>query len=248
MASHIIAPMKEKITRRDLKRNDLADTVGKTVEYVSSHRRGVIEGIAVAAGIVLVAAAFFLVRTYREGRAGKELSAGLAALQAPLATDPGASSSAQTFPTSAARDKAADDHFRRAAGYGSTAPGRAASVILAARVEKPPAAAETFARAARDGKAEVAAAAQIDAARLLASEGKASEAIERLKRAIEAPGATMPRDALLFTLAQIYESSGSSSDARATYQRILNDYPNSPYRAEARTSQRNSRPMTRRAR
>jgi hypothetical protein len=226
--------MKEKLTRKDLKRNDLAETVGRTVEYVASHRKGVTEIGAVAAGIALLVAGFFLVKFYREGRAGRELSAGLAAVQAPLATDPGASSAVQTFPNSAARDKAADDHFRRAASYGGTTPGRAAGVILAARAEKPAAAAETFARAARDGRAEIAAAAEIDAARLAVSQGKTAEAIERLKRAIDSPSATMPKDALLFALAQIYEGNGSSSDARATYQRIVNDFPTSPYRADAR--------------
>lgn len=228
--------MKEKITRKDLKRNDLADTMGKTVDYVASHRRGVTEGAVVAAGIALLAAGFFLVKAYREGRAGKELSAGLASLQAPLSTDPGASTTAETYATAPARDQAADAHFRKAASYGGTSPGRAASVILAARAEKPIAAVETFTRAARDGKAEVAAAAEIDAARLLASQGKTTEAIERLKRAIESPEATVPKDALLNALAQIYESSGATSDARATFQRIVSDYPNSPYRADARVS------------
>ncbi|MGH9368964.1 MAG: tetratricopeptide repeat protein [Thermoanaerobaculia bacterium] len=226
--------MKEKITRKDLKRNDLAETVGRTVEYVTSHRKGVAEGIAVAAGLALLVAGFYLVKAYRENRAGKALSAGLSALQAPLSTDPGASSAPRSYSTVAARDKAADDFFRKAAGYGGTAPGRAAAVILAARVEKPATAAETFTRAAREGRSEVAAAAEIAAARLLASQGKATEAIERLKRAIESPAATVPKDALLYTLAQVYESSGASSDARATYQRIVNDYPNSPYRADAR--------------
>jgi tetratricopeptide (TPR) repeat protein len=226
--------MKEKITRKDLKRNDLVETVGRTVEYMTTHRRGVTEAVAVAVGVALLVASFILVKLYRESRAGGELSAGLAALQAPLATDPGASAAAQTYVTAAVRSQVADDHFRKAAAYGGTTPGRAAAVILAARVERPPAAAETFTRAARDGKSEVAAAAEINAARLLASQGKTTEAIERLKRAIESPEATVPKDALLFTLAQIYDGSGASSDARATYQRIVSDYPNSPYRADAR--------------
>jgi len=226
--------MKEKINRKELKRNDLADTVGKTVEYVSSHRRGVTEIGAVLAGIAVLVAGFVLVKLYRENSAGRELSAGLAALGAPLATDPGAALAALTFPTSTARDHAADEHFRKAASYGGTTPGRAAGVILAARVEKPETAAETFARAARDGKAEIATAAEIDAARLAVAQGKATEAIERLKRAIEAPSGTVPKDALLYVLAQIYEGSGAGSDARATYLRIVNDYPNSPYRADAR--------------
>lgn len=225
--------MKEKITRKDLKKNDLVESVGRTVEYVASHRKGATEVGAAAAGVALLLAGFFLVKVYRENRAGKELSAGLAALQAPLVAEPGASAASQTFASPTARDQAADGHFRRAAAYGGTTPGRAAAVILAAR--EPAAAVETFLRAARDGRAEVAAAAEIDAARLLASQGKTAEAVERLKRAIESPQATLPKDALLFALAQVYESSGASSDARATYQRIVNDYPNSPYRADART-------------
>jgi tetratricopeptide (TPR) repeat protein len=227
--------MNEKISRKDLKRNDLADSVGMTLDYVTSHRGGVAKATAVVAGVAVITAGFFVVKAYRESRAGKELSAGLAALQAPLASDPGASAAIQSYPTGPARDLAADEHFRRAASYGATAPGRAASVILAARVEKAPAALETFSRAARDSRAEIAAAAQIDAAKLLASQGKTADAIERLKRGVESPEGTVPRDALLFALAQIYENSGASADARATYLRIVNDYPDSPYRPDARS-------------
>jgi len=226
--------MKEKVTRKDLKRNDLAETVGRTVEYMTSHRKGVTEAGAVAVGAALLIGSFFLVKLYRENRAGHELSAGLEALQAPLATDLGASSSPLTFASAAARDQAADGHLRNAAAYSGTTPGRAAAVILAARTARGGSAVDTFTRAARDGKAEVAAAAEIDAARLLASQGKTTEAIDRLKRAIESSATTVPKDALLFALAQVYESSGASSDARATYQRIVSDYPNSPYRPDAR--------------
>jgi tetratricopeptide (TPR) repeat protein len=225
--------MSEKITRKDLKRNDLVETVGRTVDYVTSHRRGVGEGVAVAAGIALLVGGFFLVKTYREARAGRELSAGLAAFDAPLAGEPGGASAPLSFPSAAARDAAAAEHLRKAASYGGTTPARAASVILAARDAKATAA-DSFERAARDGRFEIAAAAEIDAARLLASQGKVTEAVERLKRAVESPGASMPKDALLFALAQIYEGSGASSDARSVYQRIVNDYPNSPYRADAR--------------
>jgi tetratricopeptide (TPR) repeat protein len=107
-------------------------------------------------------------------------------------------------------------------------------VILAARGGESPGAQDVLTRAARDGKAVVAAAAEIDAARLLVARGKTTEAIERLKRAIELPNSAAPKDALLFALAEIYENSGSAADARATYQRLLTEYPESPYRADAR--------------
>jgi hypothetical protein len=191
--------MAKKITRKQLKRNDLAETMGATVDYVSHHRRGVTEGIVAAAVLAALVAGFFLLRAYRENQAGRELSAGLAALDVPLAGQPAAATAPKTFPDAAARDKEAEDHLKRAAGHPGTPAGQAANLILASR-GKIPNPADSFTRAARDGKAEVSAAAEIDAARFLASQGKKSEAIDRLKRAIESPAAAAPKDSLLFAL------------------------------------------------
>lgn len=222
-----------RIKRKELKRNELAETFGRTVDYVSHHRRGATEAIAAAVAVTALAAGFFLFRSWREHQAGRELSAALEILEAPLASDLTAASAPRTFPTADARESEAAKLLRQAAKKGSTDAGRAAQVILAARLEKPAAAAEILAKAARRARAEVAAVAEIDAARLLAAQGKTTEAIDRLKRAIESPDSSVPKDALLFTLAETYEKAGASVDARATFQRLVNDYPNSPYRSEA---------------
>ncbi len=225
--------MGKKITRKQMKRNDLVETMGRTVDYVSLHRRGVTEGIVAAAVVALLIGGFVLLRTYRENQAGKELSAALAALDTPLAGQPAAVGAPKTFASADARNKEVDLHLRKAADHPGTSAGRAAALILAAR-DKPATAAETFARTARVAKAEVAASAELDAARFLAAQGKRTEAIDRLKRAIESPASAAPKDALLFALGQVYEDSGSAADARATFQRLVTDYPNSPYRNDAR--------------
>lgn len=226
--------MAQKLSRKDLKRNDLADTMGRTVDYVSHHKRGVTEVIAIGAGVLVLAAAFVAFRAYRENEAGRELSAALAALDAPLAGQPQAETAPRTYATAAERDREADGHLHKAAQSRGTTAGKAASVILAARDPKTPDAADRLARAARSGKAEVAAAAELDEARLLAAQGKTAEAIDRLKRGIESSDSAAPKDAMMFVLGEIYEKSGASADARATYQRLVSDYPNSPYRADAR--------------
>ena len=222
-----------RIKRKELKRNDLAETFGRTVDYVSHHRRGATEAIGATVAVLLLAAGFFLFRGWREHQAGKELSIALEILESPLASDPTAASAPRTFPSAEGRETEATKHLQDAAKKGGTDAGKAAAVILAARKAKPPAAVETLSKAARDASPEVAAVAEIDAARLLAADGKTTEAIDRLKRAIESPESSVPKDALLFTLAETYEKAGSAADARATYQRIVNDYPNSPYRSEA---------------
>jgi tetratricopeptide (TPR) repeat protein len=223
--------MKQKITRKDLKRNELAETMGRTVDYVSHHRKGVTEGFIIAACAVAIVAGIFLYRAYRESAAGRELSAALDALNTPVgAPAPGA----RTFATQAEQDREADRHLQAAAGYAGTAAGRAAGVILAARNPQSATVSETLAKAARDRHIEVAAAAELGEARLLVASGKTTEAIERLRRAVDSSQSHAPKDALLFALAQAYEKAGSTGDARAVYQRLVNDYPNSPYRAEAR--------------
>src|SRR6266540_336642 len=161
--------MARKITRKQLKRNDLVETMGRTVDYVSHHRRGVTEGMVAAAVVAVLLGGFLLLRSYRENQAGKELSAALAALDTPIAGQSAALGAAKTFATAQVRDKDADGHLRKAAGYPGTSAGRAAALILAARDKAPNA--ETFARTARVAKAEVAASAELDAARLLAAQG-----------------------------------------------------------------------------
>jgi tetratricopeptide (TPR) repeat protein len=225
-----------RITRKQLKRNELVDTVGRTVDYVSHHRRGAVEAAAAAVAVLLLAGGFFLFRAWREKSAGRELSEALAILEAPLAGNPAAAGAGPgaTYATAAERERAAAKHLEAASKKGGTSAGRAAQVIIAARSEKFAQSTEALAKAARDEQAEVAGAAEIDAARLLTSQGKTTEAIDRLKRAIESPKSAAPKDALLFVLAETYEKAGSSGDAKATYQRLVNDYPNSPYRADAR--------------
>ncbi|MDQ2980377.1 MAG: hypothetical protein M3R62_14290, partial [Acidobacteriota bacterium] len=93
--------MVRKITRRELKRNDLAETMGRTADYVSHHRRGVTEGAVILAGVLLLAAGFVAFRSYRESEAGRELSAALAALDTPVAGQPAAANAPRTFPTAA---------------------------------------------------------------------------------------------------------------------------------------------------
>ncbi|HEX7251948.1 MAG TPA: tetratricopeptide repeat protein [Thermoanaerobaculia bacterium] len=227
--------MKQRIRRKDLKRNELVETMGRTVDYVSHHRKGVTEGIVIGACAVALVAGVFLFRAYRESAAGTQLSKALAILDKPIAGSPGATG-ARTYATAAERDSQADRHLRAAAGYGGTAAGRAAGVILAARDPKLPKAPEDLSKAARDAKGEVAAAAEIGEARLLVASGKAPEAIDRLRRAIDSPQSRAPKDSLLFALAQAYEKTGAMGDAKATYQRLVNDYPNSAYRPDARAA------------
>lgn len=225
--------MTQKLSRKDLKRNDLAESLRHTVDYVTHHRRGVTEAVAAAVALAALVGGFLAFRAWREGQAGAHLSAGLESLSAPLASDPAAKGAPRTFATEAERQKAAAARLEKAAGIGGAAAGRAAAVVLAARTAAP-SDVEAFARAARQRDREISTAGEIGAARVLASQGKAAEAIDRLRRAIDSKRTTAPKDALLFALGEICEQSGNPAEGKAAFERIVNEFPNSPYRSDAR--------------
>ena len=172
-------------------------------------------------------------QAYRERAAGTALSAGLATLETPLASEPAAQGAAKTYPTRPSERARPKRTGRKPLRTGNSR-GPGGRVVLAARGEKGTDAQEVLARAARDGTAEIAAAAEIDTARLLASQGKTTEAIDRLEASPSTqPDSPAPKDALLFALAQIYERTGLEPMRQATYQRLVTDFPASPYRGEA---------------
>ena len=116
--------MTQRISRRDMKRNELAETVGKTVGYVTEHKKGVTEGVAIVAGLAVIVAGLFGYRAWAARSAGQNLSRGLAVLSTPLKSEQ--PSAAKTFGTAAERQAEADTFLRKAASHGSTGPGRAA--------------------------------------------------------------------------------------------------------------------------
>jgi tetratricopeptide (TPR) repeat protein len=225
--------MTQKLSRKDMKRNELAESVRHTVDYVTHHRRGVTEAVGAAVALAVLVGGFLVFRAWREREAGKHLSAGLEALSVPLASDPAAKTAPRSFTTDADRLKEARAHLERAASIGGTSAGRAAAVVLGARASSLSEVAP-FAKAAGESRPEVSAAGEIGAARLLASQGKVPEAIDRLRRAIDSKRTTAPKDALLFALGEICEQAGNPAEGKAAFERIVNEFPESPYRQDAR--------------
>jgi len=223
--------MAKKMRRDDLKRDEVMETVGKGFRFVSVHRKGAAEAVAVGAALAVLIGAFVALRAHRESQAGERLARALTALSIPLASDPSAGTAPRTYPSAAERDADADRELAAAAEFGTTRSGRQAALVLAAR-GKAKDADSTFDRYARSGKSVVAAAAELDSYRSLAERGKVNEAIAAVKRAIESSSTAVPKDALLAELGDLYERSGSPADAKAIYQRLVSEYPESSYTSQ----------------
>ncbi|HET9795362.1 MAG TPA: hypothetical protein VFS34_12980 [Thermoanaerobaculia bacterium] len=225
--------MAKKLRREDLKRDEVMETVGKGLQFVSVHRKGSVETVGIAVALAALIGAFVAFRAHRETQAADHLSRALTALSAPLASDPSAGTAAKTYATAAERSADANRELTAAADFGATKSGRAAAVILAAQGGSKDTGA--FDRFARSGKNAVAAAAELDSYRTMSDSGKTTEAIAAVKRAIETSSTAVPKDALLAELGALYERSGSPVDARATYQRLVSEYPDSAYASDAQS-------------
>jgi tetratricopeptide (TPR) repeat protein len=225
-----------KISRRQLKRDEVRDTVTRGWSFVSTHRRGSLEAVVALAVAAALVGGIFGVRSYRERRASEALSKGLATLDTPLVGDSNAAGAAgKSYTSEAERQADALRYFQKAAGYSGTEAGKMARLVLAAEQ-------------ARTGSTQNKALGQIpsshdlilsgigeiDRARLLASEGRVDDAIGALKRAIDSPDTKAPKDALLNELGRIAENAGRSDEARRAWQRLVDEYPRSPYLPDAR--------------
>lgn len=230
---------KDKISRKELKENELEHALVEARDYVVSHadqtRRWTIVGVAAAVVVGLVWGGL----TLRSNRLEARLSKALAVFDAPLATDgAGAPAGATVFKDAAERLEAAKKELRSLAddAPGST-PGQAARTMLLALEggATPPAKLLDGARdlAKKDPgsiAAGVAAMSYLDAE---VAAGRVKEAIASAKGFLDAAHPPLPKDVLLFTLARLYEKDGQTAEAKSSYQRVVADYPDSPMRFEA---------------
>ncbi len=63
--------------------------------------------------------------------------------------------------------------------------------------------------------------------------GDAAEAIELLRKLVEDSKNPLPKDHLLFRLAEARQKAGQIEEASRDFQRLLDEYPDSPLRSEA---------------
>ena len=75
--------------------------------------------------------------------------------------------------------------------------------------------------------------ARVNLYKLDREQGRGTELIGELQKMIEQADKPLPADVILYQLALTYEALGKSDDAKASWRRIVDEYPQSPYTADA---------------
>lgn len=226
----------DKLSRKDLKHDELVDALQGAATYVEDHKSQMRRILLIGAGVLAAAGLAWGALSLRGRTLEKRFSEAVAVLDAPLAT-PGTPSApgVKTYKDAAERQKAALGALKAiATDAPSSTEGRAARLVLVGLEGTAPSADALDAlRKLADGgslASGVAAASYLDA---LAASGKAKDAIAAARAWLDASDGPLPKDVAALTLAKLYEKAGQKAEAKTYYQRVVSEFPDSASKFEA---------------
>jgi tetratricopeptide (TPR) repeat protein len=245
----------KRIERQHLKQNELAHTIENAREFLETRQRSIAGTIVGVVVVVLAVIAFMAYRNQTQSRGSELLAEAMVAINArvvPTGTTgeenlpAGATLGATgTFSTEEAKLKAALPKLKAAAdAYPDSASGITARYHLAGalatlarseeaikeydEVVRRSGASSLYGRMARLGKADA-----------QAHSGQLDAAIATWREMSTSNTGDLPVDAILIELARAYVQKGNTEEAKKTFTQIVDQHPNSPYLAEARTELEN---------
>lgn len=230
---------KDHLSRKELRHDELQDALVGAQHYISEHQQETKKWIAIAAGAVAVVALIWGGITWRNNRLSTRFSNALALYEAPIIQ--GTEKPAGNLPAFKSEQERKDAVLKELKALASDAPGSragksAAMMVLSLEGQKALSAegVDRLRSLASSGSGSIAAgfaaAAAIDAK---AAEGKTKEAIELGRKYLDSSSSPLPKDVLLFTIAQLYEKNGQPAEAKTCYQRIVSEFPKSSVRMDA---------------
>jgi TolA-binding protein len=231
----------KRIERRHLKENELEKWVREVRGLFEESR----EQASWAIGIVLVVAiavvGYIGWREHVQSRAGGLIADAMAVQQARIGPPPapGTVNPAPYFPTEQERARAAAAKFKVAAdAYPSTDTGLFARYQQAAATMaagNPADAARIYQQVIDQSANSVyAQMARLGVAEAEARAGQYDKAIDAFKTLSQRKDGPLPVDGILMQLGRTYLEAGKTNDAQQTFNRLVEEYPDSPFTQDAR--------------
>src|SRR3954465_11954670 len=241
--------------RQHLKENELQAFARQAREQIESRRRETTAIIAIALVVGAAALGVFawgervqskatrLLADARRGRArAPRLLAEAMAVQAARVGPPpapGSPSAGLYFPTERERAQAALTKFKIAAdAYPSTEAGMFARYqqgTLSMSLGTPPGAIEAYQQViAKNGDGFYGQMARLGLAEAQARSGQYDKAINTFKELAQRKDGPLPVDGILMQLGRTYLEAGKRSDAQQTFNRLVDEYPESPFSSDAK--------------
>jgi TolA-binding protein len=228
--------------RHQLKSNEVAETIAAMREAVSGRGRLVAGALVAVLVLALGAAAFIGWRGRQQQEAAAALAGAMATASAPVIPVAPGSPPPQpgTFTTEAARAEAASQALLDVANrHAGTEAGLAARYqaagFLAGLGRTADAEREFAAVVAGAGRGSIyGRMARLGVAEMQMRSGRYDAAIAAFREVATSGEGDLPVDGILMQLARAYALAGKTAEAAQTYQRVIDEFPDSLYGADAR--------------
>ena len=232
--------------RHKLKENEFARSVSAARDALSTRGGDITRAVIAALVVVAVIAGYSMWRQSRNARAEAALAAGLTLFEAPVmplaAPAPGSPLPVQqpgTFPTEQARYEAALPKLMEAAeAYPNTDAGVAARYYAASALASLGRFAEAEQRfqevVDKAGNSIYGRTGRLGLADSQAAQREFDGAIAIYRELSTDPNSQIPVDGVLMALGRTYAQAGRSEEAARAFSRIVDEFPQSVYAADAR--------------
>ena len=231
--------------RHRLKQNEVASTVVRLTETYDAYKHQITIGLVAVAVIVAAVVGVVMWRAQTGSQAAAMLADAMTAERAQVAPAPvpGATAPAPapagSYPTEKARNEAALAKFMAvASGYPASDAGIAAryhaAAVLAALGRHAEAEQRYQEVVDRAGKSVYGQMAKLGKAEAEVAAGKFDGAIAVYKALSADKEGELPVDGILMQLGRACDAAGKPADARQAFKRIVDEFPQSPYSAEAK--------------
>ena len=227
--------------RRHLKENEIEKWTRQVRELFDNRQRELTWTISAVLIIAVVAIGYVAWRERVQSRAHVMLSDAMAVQNARIGPPPapGTVSAAPYFPTEPERALAALAKFKATAdAYPSTDAGIFAryqqasiALVLGKTADAEAAYRDVMTRAGNGIYGQMA---RLGLAQAQARAGQYDQAIDTFKELAQRKDGTLPVDGILMQLGQIYLDAGKRTDAQQTFNRVVEEFPDSPFNADAK--------------
>jgi len=236
-----------KLHRRDLKQDEVREKFAEAIHSVSLHGREVVYIILVVVAVGLTAFGWYLYQGRQQTQSQSLLGVAIDKFESPVVSSPADLKNFQplyTYKTETQKySDALKDFEQIIQKYSNTPAGdisRYHAGICAFYLKDYKKAEDYLVQATNISDRNILYyQSRIALANLYNLSGKPQQATKTINEAIEKNKNQIPPEYLLFLLAESYEKSGKEKDANATYQKILNQYKDSPisYQAQMRLNE-----------